>query len=503
MDERIDDFQYVPGRGPPGTTVASGTSLASVTSLIIDPFNSERLIIGLGNIGLEPLSTTAGVWKTTNNGASWQQVLGGDQNIVNSTIPSGTTVGRVTVAMGTGRQGDDDFVYVLFGTPPVTSTPNFNAPLINYGTDLDGPDGSPLYVSDDNMLDFTNVMLKVDVPLPKGFAGGPNPVNYENLNLLGVNASNAGALVVDPTDPNVVYVGTSTENLTDLVGGGAIFNYPVYPTYPEFQSFIRVDTGDMVGPFTVLDDGSRPNDGDDIEKADTAIEQKTKNTYTVPASYGTYQGSYAYKGEGVYWYNLAAGTINGFEVGNNGLGVNETLQQVPPDIQALTFDPQGRLLIGTDQGIWRGTNLGYNYDYTSGADSFNGTAAILYLGNDSAAGVPQVIPPGMAITDLNSNLQITDVTSVAIDPNQYGVLYTAAYDSGTAGSAGTLTSWTSSGLSGPSSAFVPTAEDIFASLPVPGAVAERRPRCSARGNSSILSLWFPNRPTIAARRGAP
>ena len=137
----------------------------------------------------------------------------------------------------------------------------------------------------------------------------------------------------------------------------------------------------------------------------------------------------------------------------------------------LNFDSQGRLLIGTDQGIWRGTNLGYGYDYTSGSDAFTESVGILDQSQAGMNAQPQIIPPGMTLTDLNSNLQITNVTSVAVDPTKFGVLYTSQYDSGTAASGGTLTSWTSQGLNGPAGLGVPTAEDVFASLPVPGAVA--------------------------------
>src|SRR5262249_35882390 len=43
-----------------------GTTLASVTSLVIDPRNSQDVTIGLGNIGLVANSITAGVWKSAN-----------------------------------------------------------------------------------------------------------------------------------------------------------------------------------------------------------------------------------------------------------------------------------------------------------------------------------------------------------------------------------------------------------------------------------------------------
>ena len=49
-----------------GTFLPAGTPLASVTDLAQDPFNSNRLLVGLGNIGMVGSSTTAGVWRTIN-----------------------------------------------------------------------------------------------------------------------------------------------------------------------------------------------------------------------------------------------------------------------------------------------------------------------------------------------------------------------------------------------------------------------------------------------------
>src|SRR5207244_7681590 len=52
---------------PAAMSLAPGTQLASVTDLIIDPFNSQRLIAGLGNIGLLPANATAGLWRSQDN----------------------------------------------------------------------------------------------------------------------------------------------------------------------------------------------------------------------------------------------------------------------------------------------------------------------------------------------------------------------------------------------------------------------------------------------------
>src|SRR5262249_19038185 len=71
-----------------GNTLAAGSALASVTDLVIDPFNPNRLLAGLGNVGLVSSSAISGVWLSTNKGSSWAQVRGGDGNVPNSTIPT-------------------------------------------------------------------------------------------------------------------------------------------------------------------------------------------------------------------------------------------------------------------------------------------------------------------------------------------------------------------------------------------------------------------------------
>src|SRR5262249_13575850 len=187
-----------------GGTVPAGTILASVTDLIIDPNNSNRLLVGLGNIGLVTDSTgavvdstTAGVWRSTNKGDSWDEIPGGnDQNnpnaslkVPNGTIPQGKTVGRVTLGIGNqGRIGDESIVYVLVANHSGNNTP----PNLSVGT-FQG-----LYKSTDNLLNFTRVMLKQDFNPPAGMH------NFVDINL-GNEMNYASALLVDPTDANVVY----------------------------------------------------------------------------------------------------------------------------------------------------------------------------------------------------------------------------------------------------------------------------------------------------------
>src|SRR5262249_27204912 len=159
--------------------------------------------------------------------------------------------------------GDEKVVYVMVAQPNNSTSPYSQGGLL------------ALYKSKDNMLNFTKVKITDDVrtsamPLE----------NFLDVNMLGDEGSTIGALAVDPTNPNVLYVAGSSRyfGLTN-------------------RGLIRVDTGNMRDttyrdPVTL----SIINDGDDIDKAAAAV-----------AAGGKYADGAPYTGEGVYWYNIAAG----------------------------------------------------------------------------------------------------------------------------------------------------------------------------------------------------
>jgi hypothetical protein len=396
---------------PAAMGLAAGTQLASVTSLVIDPFNSHRILVGLGNIGLVPASSTAGLWISTTDGASWTQPLGGANNlglaVPSSTLPHGGALGRVTVAISSEKVGSEAVVYILIGTPPGNNTP----PNVDLGT------FSGLYKTSNNFLDFTKVMLRQDTSTGTTHS-------FTDINLLGQDASYVGALTVDPSDPNVVYVGGSS----------------VWASNANLaHALVRIDTGNMRDA-NYVSGGSIANDGDDITKAARAAAQ---GGYYDPSTKLD-----AYTGEGVSWYDL-------IEKSSNSTG---KATMMPPEIHALTFDSQGRLLIGTEGGLWRAVNDGYGYDFGSGGRGI--------LGGKSFK------PPGASLTQINGNLQISDLTSVAIDPTTRGQLYTTQAGTGTAGSTAPL-QWVSEGLTGPTvggnNLGIDTAGTVRVATPTPGA----------------------------------
>src|SRR5262249_32078303 len=149
-----------------------------------------------------------------------------------------------------------------------------------------------------------------------------------------------------------------------------------------------------------------PNDGDDITKAAVAA--------ALDGFYDPDTEEDPYTGEGVYWYDLEQGRSGG----------TGPFERLPPAIHALGFDPLGRLLVGTEGGLWRGVAYGFGYDKTSGG------TGIVFGGSKSSS------PPGMKLTSLNGNLQIASLTSLAIDPNDTNVIYTTQIGTGAAGSDG-------------------------------------------------------------------
>src|SRR5262249_463800 len=175
------------------------------------------------------------------------------------------------------------------------------------------------------------------------------PENFQNINLFGRDPSDVGALVVDPTNPNVVFVGGSTnfQRAND----------------PPTHGIIRVDTGNMRDT-TYRDNNvlsptfnTFPNDGEDITKWNDAwsaphtFTDMAGNVFTRNAGfyYDQNTSTTPYNGEGVYWYDLSQGTS----------GTSSNTQRLPAGINALAFDTQGRLLIGTQAGIYRGVSLGF------------------------------------------------------------------------------------------------------------------------------------------------
>lgn len=406
--------------------VPAGTPIASVTDLIIDPFDSSHITIGVGNIGLVPdRDDTTGVWVSGNAGATWKLVTGGDEPLLatgSNILPAGsvtyngevTKIGRVTLAQGSGRVGDEKFLYVMIANPPPAGlqllpgqhyTGNFQssgAPSATESVLPTDPDYLPsgLYKSKDYGLNWTRVRVRENLG---GHTSG-FPEDYEDINILGGEGNDTGALVVDPNNPDVVYVGGS-RRFTDNGPGG--------PTH----GFIRVDTTYMRDTTYSL-----ANDGDDMRSLYAATtSQNCAPCFDNGPVTNTWKSTsqLTYHIVGVTWVDLESNTV----VRDDPMsGIGNTF--VPNGIHALVFDAQGRLLVGTERGIWRGLSRG-----------FRQTANGLSLG------------PNMTFTSLNSNLQISNLTSVAVDTVDRHTFYTSQASTGMTRTTNDLFGWGTMGQS--------------------------------------------------------
>ncbi|HEV3081146.1 MAG TPA: FG-GAP-like repeat-containing protein [Gemmataceae bacterium] len=390
-----------------GGTVPGSTALASVTDVEVDPIHPENVWAGLGNIGMLAPSTTGGMWFSNNHGSTWQQIVGGHDPknnvavVKNQTIPSGTAVGRITIALPGGGSANEGIVYFMMGTPG-TGSPLNDGTSLNPAANTLANRSIGVFKTRNGGLSWTHVMLTENNP------DEPNEMrSFENIFTLGQEASDVGALVVDPSNPAVFYLGGSTR-----------YNNGTDPE-ENFHGFIRVDTSNMrdteyLSPFYPV--VTYPNDGDDIVKAADAAEQVSP--FAEPGTYPKTApgGTGGYTGEGVFWYDLQTTDFGQQNVGT--VPFNPQLN-IPATIHALAFDPQGRMIVGTEGGVYRGVSQGFTYDVTSGG-----------AGIAVGLNVPTPAENGMTFTDINGNLQIADMTSVAIDPYTRNTLDSAQAGTG-------------------------------------------------------------------------
>jgi hypothetical protein len=184
---------------------------------------------------------------------------------------------------------------------------------------------------------------------------------------------------------------------------------------------------DPFGPQREYNNAIIPNDGDDIDKATAGWDYINGVHIAYPGS----DPQVLYHHEGVYWYDLELGVLN-----SQNLGGFDSL--LPRATYRMAADPQGRILFGTNGGLFRGLPLGFDYDYTSGGDGILGG---LWFG---LAQTPN--PPGMQITGLNGNLQISDLSGAAIDPIDPTRYYVSAFDTGTSLTSSSFAGWASDGI---------------------------------------------------------
>jgi hypothetical protein len=240
-------------------------------------------------------------------------------------IPSGAAVTMVKIGLPgeievfgadglmhpTGTADDDGMAYVLLDNSAAGLAENGNI------ANLDNTSGLFKTAANSAGASWTHVMLRQNVPNELNELENntlPPPHNYEDIllfggdNQLNTDPDNAGVIMVDPGDPNVVYAGASTRYpgapaFGKVPGPGAAFNDQM----EKGHGLIRVDTTDMrdtnyLSP-TIMPINNHevyPNDGDDIVKRADA----TAFSASGLESGAEWPNGNNYTGEGVSWYDL-------------------------------------------------------------------------------------------------------------------------------------------------------------------------------------------------------
>jgi hypothetical protein len=467
------------------TPLPANTALASVTDVAINALDPRIIWVGLGNVGQVAPSRSGGVWKSTNGGMTWQSIVGGHDPkqaqpgnpgavVLRQFLPprlnspqgsqdgDGTIVGKVLIALPSENTGED-VAYVFIANPTTQGS------ITDGGSQgLTANDNRfGLYKTRNGGLSWTHVMLREqqDVFLP---ADG-DKANFVDIAMMGNEAQNVGALVVDPGDSNIVYIGGSnrymdrTSTQFPSLSGDRITQSPAHGSnYPDTETwngdpdpshgFIRVDTSNMrdteyLSPYFAVQ--TYPNDGDSILRVGLSVENETTAPLKEYGPYPSGSGYGNYEGEGVFWYDLATTDSGQFWVS----GHNDRYQ-LPAVIHSLEFDPHGRLLVGTEGGVFRGTLQGFSYDDTAAG---YGIAAL--------EGLATPREPGMIWADLNGNLQIADQTSIAQDPANRDIVHITASNLGFARLDPTSGQWEStntSSLGRNITSFTYISNDLFA-----------------------------------------
>jgi photosystem II stability/assembly factor-like uncharacterized protein len=432
-----------------GQALGQGHALVSVTDVEIDRLSDfeEDIWIGMGNIGMLAPGDSAGVWTSANGGESWRQVVGGHdpknsfahwsplntngpKSVISTKLPSATDypsagplqIGKVLVTLAQDSIQDRSVVYVFIGRPPAGGGKSYTDPQQTSEINNQNDQSFGLFKTKNGGLSFTHVMLRE-------FVNFDNVTpQWRNLFTLGEEATGVGSVVVDPTDPNVVYLGGSTR--FDFVGSVAGTPGTVITLDGQrAHGLIRVDTRNMrdVDTFTPYDVTPPDlflieNDGDDI------LKHEQGQAYPTGAPFA----GRGYEGEGVFWYDIQTTDFGQQNIFYSAVRFDPQLR-LPGTIHDLVFDPQGRLLLGTEGGIYRGVNRNWQYDLTTGG---SGRLILPSVNTVVSSQTPFIL--GMDFTDLNGNLQIADTSSVAIDPNDRHTVHASFEGLGWGRSTGSL-----------------------------------------------------------------
>ena len=259
--------------------------------------------------------------------------------------------------------------------------------------------------------------------------------NWLNLFTLGHEATDVGALVVDPDNPNVVYVGGSDRY---LMPNGQLEG-------ARDHAFIRVDTTDMRDTNFISDEYPPsplpivPNDGDNITTAGDAAADSLINGGMLLEK-GVYPGmgcrrTPAKASSGTTWKRRTPASRIPTRVTSRRCSSRASLTPwfLIPSAGCSLVPKAVSFAVSAKVGPMTRRMVVPAWIRKRPLMPSNQVSSI-----ETALGVATPNEPGMIFTDLNANLQIADVTSVAIDPYNQHTLDASIQNLGWAQTTGSL-----------------------------------------------------------------
>lgn len=407
--------------GPTGVTTDAkfgkfvgvpGPTAGRIAALAGDPSNANVLYIAAAG---------GGVWKSVDAGTNWLPLTDSQSNLAMGSIAVAPSNPQIVYA-GTGEpnsSGDSRTGSgILKTTDGGTNWSLIGAPLFNRKS------VAAIVV---NPTDPNTVYAAVNGQSVGGTGGGfgifkstDGGANWTNTTLAVAGGANNqwSDLVIDSTTPTTLYAavgsafGSANNSVYKTVDGGT--SWAVAGNFPTGAANGRIAMSiGKSDPKVIAASVSDPaTSGLKYLQLSTDAGATWSNLSSVPNYLG---------GQG--WYDntvaidpadpkiiYAAGVIN-YGTGTNGavisrdggvswsdLSSDSTGGQIHTDSHATAFDATGRLLMGSDGGIWRLDN--------------------------KAAGATKW-------SNLNNNLQITQFTYAALDPSNADIMYGGAQDNGT------------------------------------------------------------------------
>lgn len=305
-------------------------------------------------------SASGGVWKTVDGGVSWQPM---------SDELASLNHGAITL-----HPNDPDTVYV--GTGEYTT----------------GSLGDGLFRSTDGAVNWERLAdtsevgeqcskivvdplnpLRIHVTGDAGYARSTDGGYSWSWQLAGA----ASDLVVNPNDPNIVYVGMHGDGIYRSTNGGDSFSkltsglptsdvrriiLAISPSNPSvlYAAFINSNAG-LRGMYRTGNGGNSWT-----RKSNTPNFPYPQGWYDACVAVDPNDENIVYAG-GVFPTYAEAGVIKTTNGGDSwtDITISPIAGQLHPDMHAIAFGPDGTLWIGNDGGVWKSVNAGQSWINTN------------------------------------------------------------------------------------------------------------------------------------------